>query len=327
MVRIPDQRFAHGLYWELHPNVAYSNDPVTLTAGELASLTELNNASFLYADSLEGLEYCVNVERIAPAWIDKGNPQSGITDLSPIIALTKLRELSLGRAPRLTDLSPLANLHQLKTLALYQLPLVTNLSPVGKLTSLTSLSIDRLTAVRSLAPLANLSHLESLSLGSMDRVTSLHELNGSLAPTTIEIVGLPALDSLQGLPIGALEVVDLRDLPQLHSLDGLQGATKLTTVSISGKDTSLDLSALASCPKLRRLDVDGLRIPAVPQFDHWVIMIQLTGVTIDDLSGLLNNPGIGQSTHLYLRQCTYDKDAMAPIREELLNRGVVLLLN
>ena len=61
-------------------------------------------------------------------WLDLG--KNGVTDLSPLAALTRLKELNLNYNADLTDLSPLAGLTGLEKIWLWDCDKIVDYSPV-----------------------------------------------------------------------------------------------------------------------------------------------------------------------------------------------------
>ncbi len=97
-----------------------------------------------------------------------------ITDISPLIHLQKLRELSLSRT-KVTNFTPLIQLTNLEWLQLYDMS-ATDISPLARLTNLKTLMLYG-TPVRDLSPLAGLMKLNFLDLRAT-KVTDLSPLTG-----------------------------------------------------------------------------------------------------------------------------------------------------
>ena len=129
----------------------------------------------------------------------------GISDLSPLAALTNLRKLSLHQN-QISDLSPLSALTNLTILLLYGNK-ISDLSPLATLTNLTQLDLD-LNQIRDLSPLSALTNLKNLELRNN------------------QISDLSPLAALTNLTWLALSNNQIRDLSPLAAL------TKLRTLKI-----------------------------------------------------------------------------------------------
>ena len=99
-----------------------------ITADAMLDLTELEARGKEIAD-LTGLEHAVNLTLLS---LD-GN--TGVSDVSPLAALTQLTRLELWRTA-VSDVSPLAGLTQLTSLTLNNTA-VSDVSPLAGLTQLT----------------------------------------------------------------------------------------------------------------------------------------------------------------------------------------------
>ena len=189
-----------------------------------------------------GVDYFASVEFV---WIDYSN----VADLSPLVNLPNLRQLSVLRADKLTDISPLSELTGLQWLQLWSTS-VTDLSPLAKLTKLKRLELD-CWHVDDITPLANLTKLETLSL-----------LNYSA-----DLVALKNLTSLKTLCL----VTDNTDLSALANL------TNLKELMLGG-DAITDLSELASLTRLEELSLGGppdIHGPAVTDLSPLANLVNL----------------------------------------------------
>jgi hypothetical protein len=96
---------------------------------------------------------------------------SNITDLEPILSLSKLTHLNIGSSPKVTSLEPLAGLRSLTALGLTAPKSCSNLGPVGELKGLRGLSLNAREYTTheydSLGPLAGLKELVYFSLGGV----------------------------------------------------------------------------------------------------------------------------------------------------------------
>ncbi len=201
-----------------------------LTCEDLANLREFSvvdgNLEFIPLESIEGLQYAVNLESFAVM----DGAQSLELDL--LTGLPKLTDVffgpyditnedlrALGRIETLTrlylrtgdnvldfdpeevgskatDISPLANLTNLEVLGLEWFQELSDISPLEGLAGLRELTINY-TDVRDLSPLQNLTNLERLELSS-------NEIG--------DLSGLENLASLQYLELTSNQITDLSPL-------------------------------------------------------------------------------------------------------------------
>jgi uncharacterized protein (TIGR02996 family) len=143
--------------------------------------------------------------------------QLGQDALTPLAALTELRELDLGDAGW-ANIEALAGLTALERLDLRSSETV-RLEPLRELAALRELDLRGCTGLSDLGPLARLERLETLRLG-YTRVRDLRPLAKLAKLTTLELAGTPITDlsPLFGLPalakldLKACEVADVRPL-------------------------------------------------------------------------------------------------------------------
>ncbi len=157
---------------------------------------------------------------------------SNICELTPLRGLSTLRSLNLWDTP-VEDASPLATLGRLETLDL-----------AG-------------TRVSDLSPLSSLHRLRKLSLGG-EFITGIEELASiPLRELRIRHTAVASLEPLRGMvslenvDFLGTKVSDISPLTQLHALR-----------YIDARDTEVaDVRPLLALPKLRRLALDGSRVP------------------------------------------------------------------
>ena len=172
-----------------------------------------------------------------------------VVDVSPLVALTNLEELSLG-INQIVDVSPLAALTSLKKLELYNNEIV-DVSPLASLTNLERLSLGG-NEIVDVSPLAALTSLEWLSLYGNDLV---------------DVSPLEALASLKGLALVDNEIVDVSPLAALTSLEWLslvdndlvdvsplEALTSLKVLWLNSNEI-VDVSPLAALTSLERLSL------------------------------------------------------------------------
>ena len=260
-----------------------------LTCEDLANLVEFEvfdgNLEFIPLESIEGLQYAVNLETFfvmdgaqsleldllvgLPKLTSVGFGPYDIDDedletLARIETLTRLYlrtgEDFRGIDPEdigseVSDISPLANLTNLEVLGLEWFQELSDISPLAELTELRELTINR-TDIRDLSPLQNLTNLERLELSD-------NEIS--------DLGGLENLTSLQYLNLTS---------NQITSASPLQNLTNLERLELSFNDID-DLSGLEDLTSLQYLD--------------------LTSNQVTDLSPLVDNRGLGEGDEIELR--------------------------
>ena len=246
-------------------------------------------------EDIQDLKYMVNLYDLRLS----GNR---LTNLAPLAGLTRLEYLQI-RDNDLSDLSPLAGLTNLEQLNLGgENAGVTDLSPLSGLTNLRFLSLSAKMSITDLAPLASLTNLESLTF------------DGNSA----SYGGISDLSFVAQMP-------NLKELSvttnALNSLEGLQEATALTTLSIHGYGMNVtDFSPLASLTNLTELNIstngqDG--VLACNDLSFLSGMKQLrslwfSATQIDSLSGV---EGAVNLSTLYIQGVSPEADlnALAPL--------------
>ncbi len=228
---------------------------------------------------------------------------NAVLDISPVRALTGLRELDCSATPgkgRLSDLSPLKGLRLTALHCNYTA--VADLSPLAdmKLTTFACM----VTKVNDLSPLAGMP-LEALGC-SGSKVTDLSPLKGmnlkllNCDHTTIAdlspLTGMPLmtlncggtkvadLSALTGMTLSKLEIFET-EVAKLAPLTGM----KLTTLYI--QDTPVaDLSPLIGMP-LKDLNCSGTKVTDLSPLEGMKLTQMLcVGTKVDDLSPLAGMP-------------------------------------
>ena len=156
--------------------------------------------------------------------------ENAIDDITPLVHLTRLRELSLSSNHRISDIRPLSKLLALEELGLLGNK-VSDLRPLRNLTQLKTLSLIN-NKVHDLTPLAGLTALEELILDN----NSIEDLSA-----------LKSLINLRKLSFSANRVRDVSPLQHL---------IKLESISMS-RNRIEALAPLANLPKLYDLYVFG----------------------------------------------------------------------
>ena len=159
VVNIPDPNLRASIEAELG-----KASGTTITAGEMATLTELNARDASISD-LTGLEFAANLTTLRLH-------NNRITDISQLSSLTELRGLYLDYSD-IADISPLSGLIHLGALGLGG----NNISDIASLAGLTHLKRLRLNhnRISDISPLSNLTELKELRL-DRNNITDLSPL-------------------------------------------------------------------------------------------------------------------------------------------------------
>lgn len=193
----------------------------SLTTADVASLKTLDtdNKSI---KSLEGLQYCINLERIS---ISKGE----ISDISELSNLVKLEDIYMPYN-KITDISPLKNLVSVKTLFL-QSNDITDISSISGMKSLETLALGN-NNFKDISVIKNLTSIKNLFI------------QGALVQDITPVSNLKDL-----------EMINLSGT-QVNDLTSLKDNTKLTSLNIL--DTAIiDVSPLKSLKSLKSLYFDN----------------------------------------------------------------------
>lgn len=202
-------------------------------AAELERWGACTKLVWLHADSA-GLESAAPLARFTELeWLHM--TYCPADDLSPLRSLLKLRDLDLGGA-RARDFSFLASMISLRSLDVSQ----TALEDLGVVSGLTGLEVLDVSfdAVSDVTPLAGLKRLRKLEL----------------AHTQVsDIASFGKLHALEELNVAETNVSDLSAIEHHPSMKWL--------ILYQSKVT--DLSAVLTMPKLGRLNIGGLSVPAI----------------------------------------------------------------
>lgn len=133
-----------------------------------AALPTLTNVKYLWLTTRTNqkiFDAVCRMPNLEGLWVKWG---AGVTDISPLIQLKKLKHLHLGGFTKVDSIELLGNFTQLKTLELEQFNKITDFTVVGKLTQLQGLGLDGSIwthqKIDTLKPLQHLKKLRYLTL-------------------------------------------------------------------------------------------------------------------------------------------------------------------
>ena len=199
-----------------------------LNAGDLLALTSLDAPNANIQD-LTGIEYAYNLRflNLSSEYIeDKGYVNKNtVTDLSPLIGLTRLTYLNLSHT-KLVDLSTLSGLTNLNTLGLSN----NNISDITALSALINLTWLGLSSnnISDISALSGLTNLASLGLNSTN-ISDVSPLSGLTQLIYLQLFGnnisdvspLSELTQLAQLGLDSNNILDISPLLALN-LTGTQ---------------------------------------------------------------------------------------------------------
>ncbi len=223
--------------------------------------------------SLEGLH--------APALETANLKALGLTRIDALAASSALSEVDLAENPALASIDALASsAASLTTLNLEACAALGGIGALAGAASLRALNLQGCARVTSLQPLAASAGLAQIDLADCASLVSLE----GLCPTPVgpsryralSLKGCASLRSLRGLPPlnEEVESLQLQDMPELASLDGIEAARGIETLVMEDLAlTNLDgLSELTRLTEVSAVDCKDLedvrvlgRLPALVQ--------------------------------------------------------------
>ena len=218
------------------------NPNVPITAEEMATLERLRAENRNISD-LTGLAFAKNLTVLVIGY----NP---LSDLSPLIRLTKMREIYFNDT-HVADLSPLSGLRDLEVINASRTR-ISSLVPLAGLTKLRKLDTVH-SDITDLSPLAGLTNLTRLLLYDC-KATDLSPLRGL---TKLTWFGLPHTNNIMDFsPIAAFTNLKHLDLfhTEISDISLLTGLTHLDTLVLDHNEI-VDVSPLASLHNLKNLEL------------------------------------------------------------------------
>lgn len=203
----------------------------------------------------------------APALTEARLAGLGLASIEGLNACTRLSRVDLSQNATLTGIGALAaSAATLTELLLEGCAQVDSLEALAGATALTTLNLKGCARVPSLRPLSDSRLLASLDLEGCARLESLEGLSGSdVSPirySFFDLTGCASLKSLRGLPTLHEDTTSLylQSMPALASLEGIEAARSVTSVTIDGAALkNLDgLGSLLQLEEVRVFDCKAL---------------------------------------------------------------------
>lgn len=163
--------------------------------------------------------------------------------------LSALRQLYLDGCSGLKSLEGLDSLTDLTDLDVSNASSLSALEGVGNLDSLIVLDIRNI-AVSDFSGIGQLPSLRVLRMGGNETIQNLEPFSGLEQLREIHLEACPNFTSLKGMPPGVSQYAGFTYCPKLKSLSGIEKASGLEQLDVTGCEALKDVSALQSLPDL-----------------------------------------------------------------------------
>ncbi|APT28949.1 internalin [Bacillus anthracis] len=183
---------------------------------DLKEIKELNIYAGQGIESLKGLEYMENLERITIQGSD-------VRNIAPISQLKRLKVVDLS-FNKIENVEPLVNLEKLDILEL-QNNRIADVTPLSQLKKVRTINLSG-NKISDIKPLYNVSSLRKLyvSNNKITDFTGIEQLNklGTLGVGSNGLVNIEPISQMSGIVELNLEKNDIKDITSLSKLTGLQ---------------------------------------------------------------------------------------------------------
>ena len=278
----------------------------TITKAEMKTLTSLTASKGV--NDLEGLQFATNLTHLdlaAQYWSPEQHQWihlNEISDLSPLVGLTKLTYINIPTDSNITDLSPLSDLSNLTELRLWNNN-ITDLSPLSGLINLRLLDVSSNDKLSDLSPLSSLTNLTHLSLyfnnitdiAALSTLTNLKHLNLDYNNGIPDITPLTNLTKLVLLGISGSNITDITPLSDL---------TNLTSLHLADNNNLTNISILAGLTNLWVLRLGNNNLTDITPLSGLINLrtLWLQRNNLTDITPLVDNPGFCDEATLNVRQ-------------------------
>lgn len=264
--------------------------------------------------NIEGIEYCTNLENL-------NFERCKVSNISPIIGLSKLKDLNIAYNDINPDLSPLKSMAQLETLRLDNVQNFKFLSGLTKLKSFEVINMSSsITNLKDLKPCIKLETL-NLTLGNnvsdinaISEMKNLKELHIALNGLNVDISPLKKLKNIETLEISkahgnnqsgyeyiskldfdtistlsSLKTLTINDLnPDIKEFEQLSQIKGLQSLAIEGNGKIDDLSWISKLTDLETLSLYNIAIADISPLSglNKLESLNLHGNSIKDITAI-----------------------------------------
>ncbi|MGG0468827.1 leucine-rich repeat domain-containing protein [Bacillus albus] len=183
---------------------------------DLKEIKELNIYAGQGIESLKGLEYMENLERLTIQGSD-------VRNIAPISQLKRLKVVDLS-FNKIENVEPLVNLERLDILEL-QNNRITDVTPLSQLKKVRTINLSG-NKISDIKPLYNVSSLRKLyvSNNKITDLTGIEQMNklGTLGVGSNGLVNIEPISQMSGIVELDLKNNDIKDIASLSKLTGLQ---------------------------------------------------------------------------------------------------------
>ena len=165
-----------------------------------------------------------------------------------------LRQLYLDGCAGLSSLTGLESLAELTDLDVSNASALQSLEGISNLASLIVLDIRNI-AIRDFSESGKLPVLRVLRMGGNESIRNLEPFSKMKELREIHLEACPNFESLHGMPSGISQYAGFTHCPQLKSLAGIETATALEQLDLTGCEALQDVTALGSLSNLVQLSL------------------------------------------------------------------------
>lgn len=171
-----------------------------------------------------------------------------------VSAFPGLRQLYVDGCGGLTEITGLASLSHLTDLDLSNATALSGLAGVEGLGKLVVLDI-RNVAVEDFSGIAALPELRILRMGGQESIETLEPLSRLSSLRELHLEACPNFRSLAGMPSGLTQYAGFTHCPKLTSLAGIEVATGLEQLDLTGCENLVEISAIGELKELVQLSL------------------------------------------------------------------------
>ncbi len=181
-----------------------------------------------------------------------------ITDISPLVSLSRLSILNMTGCSKIEDISPLTRISSLREL---HLPPTTDEKLARVLThlpQLEKLSLRHGHQITDLSPMAGLTNLDHLVMRYASEVVDINPLTGLTRLKVLDLTNSGVQDLNALAKLSNLEWLYLSDSKGVNDISPLKNLTNLSILALNDCKGVRDITALGNLTKLRILSLRGL---------------------------------------------------------------------